>query len=388
MNIAGNIWKLQADRFFSNFWLHIAILVPFFESNGLSATQIFLTETIFAVVTALSEIPTGYLSDVIGRKKCFVIGSALIPVSMTVYAFSHTFWAFAGAETIMGIALAFRSGTDSSFLYDTLLELKREKEHKRIEGTALFLREIGSGIANILGGLLATISLTLPFVVNVFTSLVLLPLALATKEPKRESSQSQNAKAHAKDMGRTVLYCAKHPILRNATLYMALINGLGIIGYWMEYLLYSKIGITVTYFGFLAATCSLMTALGSKALHPLDKKMGERFALALPLFMGTCMVAIGLLQSLWSLPFVFLNSFLWGLSIPLLRDILHKNTGSSIRATVLSVTSMSGRLVFIAFSAGMGHLIDLTNIQTGFLCLGSLFLVTTALPAMGLMRAR
>lgn len=384
MGIQSNIWKLQADRFLSNFWIYISILVPFFEANGLTATQIFLTESVFAAVVAAAEIPTGYLSDRIGRKKCFIIGSALLPTGIAIYAFSHSFWAFACAEAILGLAISFRSGTDSSFLYDTLLELKREKEHKHLEGGALFFNNVGSAVANIMGGLLATISLTLPFYVNIAISLLMIPLALSMKEPKRESKKSQNAKAHLKDMGRAVKYSAKHDILRNASLYAALINGLGLAGYWLNYLYYGKIGIAVTYFGFLAAGCSLAGAFGSKLLYRIDKKLGDKITLSLPLLMGACMCTVGLLQSVWAIPFILCNSFLWGLSVPLLRNILHKNTRSDIRATVMSLSNMGGRVVFVVLSIGIGSLVDATSVYTSLICLGTLFIATTALPAWNL----
>ncbi|MDD3182060.1 MAG: MFS transporter [Alphaproteobacteria bacterium] len=387
MGIESNIWKLQADRFLSNFWIYVSILVPFFEANGLSPTQIFMTEAIFAIVVATMEIPTGYLSDRIGRKACFILGSALIPTGLAIYTFFHSFGAFACAEAILGLGISFRSGTDSSFLYDTLIELKREKEHKNIEGSALFFKDVGNGVANIMGGLLAVISLTLPFYVNVAISLLMVPLAFSMKEPKRESKKSQNAKAHLKDMGRAVKYSAKHDILRNASLYAAFINGLGIIGYWLNYLYYGKIGIGVAYFGFLAAGCSLAAAFGSKMLYRIDRKLGEKITLGLPILMGACMCTVGLLQSVWAIPFILCNSFLWGLSVPLLQNILHKNTRSDVRATVLSLSSMGGRLVFVVLSVGIGSLVDATSVHTSLICLGTLLITTTTLPAWNLIRA-
>ncbi|HAX91617.1 MAG TPA: hypothetical protein DCY07_05325 [Rhodospirillaceae bacterium] len=69
-------------------------------------------------------------------------------------------------------------------------------------------------------------------------------------------------------------------------------------------------------------------------------------------------------------------------------DPSHTNTPSSIRATVQSLANMGNRLFFVFFSVAMGYLVDASSVQIGYLVLGSLFLITTALPAINLMRAK
>lgn len=386
MSIKSNIWKLQADRFIANAWIYVAALVPFLQSHGLGATEVFLTETAFSIAIAAAEIPTGYLSDVIGRKKCFIIGTGMVPIALAFYASMDSFWGFVACEAMLGIALAFRSGTDTSFLYDTLLELKREKEHKKLEGLALSLKSVGGATANIFSGILASFSLILPFLANIVTQLFAFALTFTLKEPKRESKQTQNAKMHFKELRRAVKYTAQHPTLRNAALFLAIINGLGMIGYWSNYLFYSKLGVPVAYFGFLAAGTSIMGALGSRFLHRFDAKFGERLALILPFFMGASMLITGLIGTMKALPFILLTAFLWGFALPLLGNIIHKNTRSDIRATVNSVVNMGGRLLFVLLSAGIGILIDTTSVQTGQICLGTIFMLAAALPVWNLAR--
>ncbi len=387
MGVGGNIWKLQVDRFFGNCWVYIAILVPFFESHGLSASQIFLTEAVFAAVMVVMELPTGYISDVIGRRICYIIGSTLIPVAVSVYFFSSGFWGFALAEGILAVGLSFRSGTDTSILYDSLLELGREGEHKAIEGTAHFLRSLGSAFGNLLGSFLSSISLLLPFVANIITSLVLLPLALFMKEPARESRQSQNTRAHINDLGKSLHIAATKPALRNVILYMILINGIGMVFYWSNYINYTRLGFPVYIFGIMAALSSLSAAMGSKLLHRFDRRFGEKMALFLPLMMGPFMVAVGFVPDRWMIPFIFLAMFCWGFALPLLQNILHKNTTSNRRATLFSLANMGGRLLFVILSLGFGHCVDQTNVQSSIMGLGVAFFVITMIPCLALRKS-
>ncbi len=66
-SLQGNFWKVYAYRFLSDFWLIAPIMVPYYEANGLSATQVFVTQAIYGASLLVLEIPSGYLADVIGR---------------------------------------------------------------------------------------------------------------------------------------------------------------------------------------------------------------------------------------------------------------------------------------------------------------------------------
>ena len=203
-DIRANFWKISSYRFLSAFWLIAPIMVPFYHSRGMGATQIFVVQAVYSICIILFEIPSGYLSDVIGRKKTLVIGSFAMPAGLCIYAFSDHFYGFAIAEFILGIAGSMRSGTDSALMYDTLVELERESEFNRFEGRAVFYERIGGAAASVLGGLLALAALRLPFYVNIGFGLVMLPLAVAMDEPKRKRMIVEKPFG---DIFRIVRYC-------------------------------------------------------------------------------------------------------------------------------------------------------------------------------------
>ena len=62
---------------FSFFWLALVIIpviVPFFESKGLSLAEVYYLQAIFAFVVVVFEVPSGYFADVFGRKNALVVG--------------------------------------------------------------------------------------------------------------------------------------------------------------------------------------------------------------------------------------------------------------------------------------------------------------------------
>jgi hypothetical protein len=292
------------------------------------------------------------------------------------------------AEILLAIGLSLRSGTDSALLYDSLLEMKREKEHKKQEGTAFFASQIGISIANALGGLVAALSLKLTFWANMVTSLLLLPLSLSITEPKKESRHAQSLKAHARDIGKAIAFCATHPQIRAATLFLAFMQGVNFVSYWSSYLYYSRAGIPIAYFGFIAAFGGLASGMGSKVAYRIDKKWGEHIAILIPLLAAPTFLVIGLLDSAYALPFIFLGCFLWGYAGPLLRDKIHKHTPSNIRATILSIANMGGRISYALIAIPIGYLVDATSVATGYIAFGGLFLALCLGPALSLSRKR
>jgi len=331
VNIRTNLWKIYFYKFLGEFYLIIPILIPYYESNNLNSTQIFTIQAAYALSILVFEIPSGYLADVIGRKKTMTLGAILLPVGLAVYAFSHTFLFFILAEFIIAVANSMRSGCDSALIYDTLIQLKEESEYKKFEGRSFYYTRIGTAFSSILGGLFALIFLRLPFYVNIATSSMMLPFALSLIEPERKKLEAANP---LKDILRICRFSFTHPQLRLLILYAAMIMSTGIVGVWAYFLYYESIGISIGYFGLLFAVFQLASALGSSKAHVLEKMIGEKKSFLILLLIAPTFVLLGIFKTFLLIPLIFLNAFLWGFAFPLLMDYLNRLIKSEIRATV------------------------------------------------------
>jgi len=59
----ANIWKLSLINIVQWFLIIIAIIVPYYQSRGLSMSEIFLLQSIFSLSIVVFEIPSGYFAD-------------------------------------------------------------------------------------------------------------------------------------------------------------------------------------------------------------------------------------------------------------------------------------------------------------------------------------
>ena len=90
---------------FSCCWLSmviIPVIVPLFESRGLTLAQVFYLQAIFAGFVVLFEVPSGYLADVFGRKNALVAGSVFHGIGFSWLCFAEGFGELMFFEMLVG----------------------------------------------------------------------------------------------------------------------------------------------------------------------------------------------------------------------------------------------------------------------------------------------
>ena len=86
------------------FLLLMPVMVPFIRAHGLTMTEVFELQTVYALGLVTLEVPSGYVADLIGRKRCLVLASICYGVAFTWLATAATFWDFVGFELVAAVA--------------------------------------------------------------------------------------------------------------------------------------------------------------------------------------------------------------------------------------------------------------------------------------------
>jgi MFS family permease len=370
--LRSNPPKLYAYKFLSEFFLVVPVLIPYYIYHGLNATQIFTIQAAYHVAVLVLEIPSGYLADVVGRKRTLVLGVLFFPVSMALYAFTGSFLTFVLAECSMAVANSMRSGCDSALMYDTLISLGREAEYRRFEGRSFLFTRLGTSLAAVAGGFLAVRSLHLPFYVNVATYCLIPPIVLTLVEPGRKKRESRSPLL---DILHISGRCFRHRRLRWLMLMAALIQAVSVTGVWAYFLYFRSLHIRLALYGVLFAVFQLSSALGSAGAHAVSLRIGEKASLVSLLGIGLVFVALGAVSSPGMVALIVPSALLWGFGWPVFMDAFNRLTVSEIRATVLSVASMCASILFVVMSPLFGRLVDAVGLSRSFLVLGGATLV-------------
>jgi MFS family permease len=140
-------WYLPLSRVY--FFTPIYFL---FFSSRFSIGQVLVLGSIYYFTVVLVELPSGYLSDRLGRAVALRLSAASLSVSYVLFLVGgESFPTFVVAQIALGVGYASISGTDTALHFDTLVRLGREAEFAEREQ-----RLIRNGYAaGALGALLA-----------------------------------------------------------------------------------------------------------------------------------------------------------------------------------------------------------------------------------------
>jgi MFS family permease len=119
-NYRRNIPKILILNSAMMFLVIMPIIVPYWQSKGLSLAEIYQLQAVFGGVMIALDVPAGYLADIWGRKSCLLIVGVLYGLSFSLLAWAESFWGFVGYEVLTAIALSLYSGCDIALMYDSI----------------------------------------------------------------------------------------------------------------------------------------------------------------------------------------------------------------------------------------------------------------------------
>lgn len=374
--VEGNIWKFYIIKALNWFLLVMPIIVLFYQENGLSMRDLLLLQSVFSIAIISFEVPSGYFSDVFGRRTTLIIGTIIGFIGYLVFSLSYGFWGFLIAEVIMGLGSSFLSGTDSALIYDSLAQLKKKKDYKKIEGRIASIGNFSEGIAALVGGSLALISLRMPLYVQTGVLLFTIPLAFSIVEPVR--NKLKNKLGAFRGILKIVRYSMHdHKEIKWLIVYSSVIGCATLTAAWMAQPYFKLVGLPLVFFGVLWA--ALQFSVGGFALiaYKFEELFGKKKSLIiLIILVGIGYICLSLINSLWGIVFIFLLYFVRGINMPIVKDYLNNVITSEIRATVLSVRFLIGRLIFSVLGPSIGWMTDIYSLQFALMVSGLFFFIS------------
>lgn len=367
-------------RALSGCLISMPVIVLIFQSKGLTLQEIYLLQAIFAFSILLFEIPSGYLSDQWGRKPTLIASVLMDTIGFVLYTQASDFYGFLAAEICIGIGASFFSGTFEAMTYDTLLELKEEGTYRKISRNQMSIDLSAEAGCALLGGLVALWSLEATLWLSAAAFAFAMLFSCMLREPSRHKPrEAQHLKALWNVCVHTLL---THRGLRSITIIGGLISAMSLMLFWFTQPYQQLIGLPLYVWGVVHAVIVLAGAVTAQYAAWLERHADDRkILMGVAATVISCYLALSFIPPHWAFLSLFLLSRVaWCILGPLTTDILNRMTSSDIRATVLSVSSFGGRLIFICASpliAGLAdhHGLPLALFTAGILGGGALLIV-------------
>lgn len=382
-----NIRIIHALAFFHMFMLIVPVIVPFFESKGLSLSEIFYLQAVYAGFIVVLEAPSGMLADRFGRRTVLLIGSIAHGLGYGWLVFADSFVQLLIFECLLGVAASMMSGADLALLYDTEKALSdSEDAHTGSIAHLSSTKAFAEGAGALAGGALAVSSFDLMVATQAGVAWVCLVLALLLHEPPyREAPGTRPLRGFRAIYAHLML---GDKVLRQTFVAIPLYNLCTFHVAWLVQPYWEAQGLSLVMFGALWFAQSLTVGVASQCGHYLERSRGPVFALAL---IGLLPVlghfGMAWLQGWAGILVGFILFFCRGLSQVIMVNALNRRVPGNVRATVNSLTSLNFRFGFMLTGPLLGRVAETQGLPVAFGALGVASIIIFVLIMLPLIRS-
>jgi hypothetical protein len=370
----ADLYQWYATLAEASFWVPVFFL---YFAAYLPLDAVLSLEALYFLSVVTIEVPSGWLSDRLGRRPTMLAGAVLMAASHLMLFIgpwvmggdaigSPLFIFFAVGQGLRAAGVAFRSGTDTALHHDALAACGLVHAFADREARAAKRRFLGASTAALIGGGVAAIDLRLPYLCSFIVAVAMVCIILRMREPS--AGDDARTRANIITQAGACISQWKSPALLLLFVFAAMMLVLNHVPY--EYF-QPYIEAVLGRDGLKAASTPLVTGLHVAVTFWLASLVGARSIRirnrvglwgVLLIAMALQVVTIGLM-SLWLSPLIvvllLLRSCPRALMTPPLNAAVTGAIPTRLRATYLSLQSFVGRLSFS----------------------GTLFLLTAAVPA-------
>lgn len=386
MNAWHNILRLFIIKASHWFMLVMPIVVLFYNDNGLGMKDVFLLQAVYSISIVALEIPSGFFADALGRKNTLVIGTILGFFGFLTYSLTSGFWGFLVAEVVLGFGQSMISGADSALLYDSLLSEKREDSYVKYEGRMVSLGNFAEAFAGIIGGLLATVSLRMPYFAQTLVALAAVPAALTLFEPKVHEIK---LKMGFSEVIKVVKYSLVDNVkLRWNIIFSSVVGASTLSMAWFVQPWFISIGLPKGMFGVTWTLLNLSVGITALYAYRIERMVGMKFTLwatVVLLSLGFFLVAGS--NSSWGFVPLFIFYLVRGVATPVLKDYINRYSNSNVRATVLSVRNFAIRITFSLVGPLYGWATDRLSLSAALTIAGLVLVILSAISLLFLLKS-
>jgi MFS family permease len=353
---------------------HLAIWVVYLtEFRDLTLAQVGILEGFFWVAALLAEIPTGAFADRYGRRLTFAVGAAVEGTGILVFALASGFGILLASYVLWSLGIAFATGNDSAFLYDSLAAEGQETDYTRRAGRKSALAMVSMMAGSIAGSAIAAAyTLQTAILLAAVPYALAIPVALRMQEPPR---------AHSRDLSygatiRTALDALRrNPAVRWLILFEVALSTIFIADFLLMQPFLRSHQVPIAVFGLLLVPVRLAGAAGSVLAYRIADALGLRGAIAATL--ASALSGLALLAAVDHVAafagFVVFQ-FATGLIMPSLGAYVNDRTPSEVRATVLSVAPLGTSIAFALAGPSVGIVGDF-SLRVAFGGMGGVILL-------------
>jgi MFS family permease len=355
------------------------IEIVFLKQRQLQMSNIFSLFSIFSVFIIILEIPSGFCSDKLGRKKTILLSVLFGVLGNIILLFSKNYYSYIIAYICFAINISFMSGSDIAFLYDTLMDFGKEDEFDIYLSKLMSITFYVQAISALFSGIIIKINLETTLLAEIFTCILALFLSFLLVEPKKiyvDVSKDNNI-----IINKNNLFNANFKKIIGIILAMSIFSTSTLIGVKLSQPLLSEAGISISWFGLFSAISMFLSGLCSQYSSKFTKKFNINTMIiilfSIPILIFILIFIFGV--KLYVFALLLLIPMSKALSNIVTTTFINNSISSKYRATLNSIISFSFRCIYILVIPLIGYLIDSLGLRVICGILSILFILIYSL---------
>jgi MFS family permease len=346
-----NIRILYIHNFLVDFRIQDAFRPIYFAQITGSYTLAMAVFSVQWITSALADIPTGVLSDKMGRKFTIVLASVCSTIGITTSAFStHSAGLFLGS-IFFGLSECLFNGNNNALLYESLKSSGQEGRFHHYQGRTSSMFQLALGLSAVCASFLTGHGLRFLFILGIIPQALSIIVGLLFEEPRAHMAAPQKSLRHLKDAC-TKIYGNTHLLL---LLIAQAISRADEAKFQFQTIFINTLWPTWA-LGIYRAMDNALCFFGFWFSGRIVDRFKETYVLAVQQAYGLVSQTIGLILSNVMSPLLFMSGAILVGPGSVARDhLLQKEFTDEQRATMGSVASFAGSIVYaiVAFCIGI-----------------------------------
>lgn len=365
------------------------VSVLYLVDHGVTYATLGMAGAATALVVVLGEVPTGYLSDRVGRRSTVAVAQLLFGCFPLALLFARTPAAVVGTYALLGLAETVQSGAVDAWLYDTLDGHDAAGEYTRIQGRGGAIRFWVLAATIVAGGVLYAFVPRVPFVATAAMAGVGATIAATLPSsghgdgadplsPRAALRVVRGSLSSPALRGMVALSALLVAVIRAGKTFVQPIAREGLAAVLADVTVAGRVLPETAVLGLLYASFMVVGALLSDRAAAFERRVGTRRAVALVVVSLGATMLLPLLAPLLIVPMMFVLRGSISLFVPIRKGYVNRHTESAGRATVLSANSMVYAVAKVPFALGAGLVGDAFGPAIAVGSLGTALLAGTA----------
>jgi len=369
--VKSNIWKIYLLQFLQGFWFVLPIFILYFKTFSLSYTQISTLEAAYSIFFFIFTIPCGAFSDLINRNLSIFIGTIMVAVSMMILGIGNSYFIFLAGNFIWAIGDGFLYSARGALMYDSVKHIGQEQEYLKISGRANIFSVFPLILSGFLGPIMFLYNPRLPWFVMAGLWLLSTFVVFFLVEPDKDNLERSFKNYINKIRDGLKFILKKKHVLWIMMFSVAMAIPLSFFNEIVSQAYYLEIGFSIKDFSIIFPVIYGVASLTASQSYRLAKLLGEKGSFVFIFTIHSVgLVLMGLLRTPYVLIVIIITyisrDFRWVYG----DTYINKYADSKIRATILSIISMTISLVLSVFYILGGFLTDVFGIFQVLFMLG------------------